>query len=60
MKCVANDEGELRRVTEYEAKQLVRKGWRYASKSAWKDKHRPRLDVAKAVAKTEVRRMRRI
>lgn len=57
MKCVANSEGTIRRVTEHEAKALVAQGWRYVSKGEWKRSVRPDLTKAKTKAQALVKEM---
>ena len=52
MKCIKNPiDGELRRVTEYEAKtKFIPYGWVYVSKGEWKRSVRPKLGGLKAAA----------
>ena len=41
MKCMMSvDEKHIRRVTDEEASELYGEGWRYVSKSVWKEKVR--------------------
>lgn len=60
MKCVKNHlNGEIRRVTEYEAKKLAAYGWTYVTKGEWKRAVRPKANPSalKARAKELVKGM---
>lgn len=60
MKCIRNPiTGELRRVTEYEAKaKFLPYGWVYASKGEWKKSVRPNLSAMKAKAAEVVAKLK--
>ncbi len=51
MKCMMSvDNKHIRRVTDEKASDLYQEGWRYVSKSLWKEKVR---DVEKSTEKPE-------
>ena len=50
MKCVKNNDGNIRRVKDEMADTLVKMGWGYCSKQAWKEQVR---DVGKLETKEE-------
>lgn len=53
MKCIKNNEGEIRRINDREAWDKVRKlGWMYVSRSEWKTQVR---DINKTEVTVEVK-----
>lgn len=58
MKCIQNlATGETRRVTEIEVPQYLRYGWRYISKSMYKELQIARLVDDRRLSKKEARRV---
>ena len=56
MKCMMSvDRKHIQRVTEDKARELYSEGWRYVSKSLWKEKVRD-VDKPKEEGTTEVKK----
>ncbi len=60
MKCMMSvDRKHIRRVTDDNASELYKEGWRYVSKSLWKEKVRDVNKPAEKSTKTKSNKMSR-